>query len=249
MTKVYMWPADLGGSTLYTHPTRIRATRQWDGGPGQRVEQAQRSFVEFSGEVVRANAPDFDIMLDRLDGGLNLVGLWDMEQRAQNGWDIEPAVDASGDEFWRADGRTSTYAGESANAPTGPWRSIFAAAAGGNSLGSTSLAVDGLLANEVIPRGTWVRAGEYRYRTASAATANGSGAATLTLAKGLRATVANNDPIRIPGDFFVGSLIAAPEVSAAGVFGVRTFTLRFSEVYEAEVLALSSASPPVGFEW
>ncbi len=248
MTAVYIWPYCLGGSTLYTPPTRLRTTAQWDGAPGQKVEHVQRSTVEISGEVVRSNAPDFDIMLDRLHGGAHLVGLWDMELRKENGWDLEIALNTSGAEFWRANGQTSTYLGEAANPPTGPWRSIFAAANGPASLGATSLAIDGLLDSEVIPKGCMVRVGDYRYRTLTAVTANASGEATLSLAKGLRAAVADTDPVRVPGDFFVGTLLAQ-ELSPADVFGLRSFTLRFGEVYEDEILNLSTESPAVGFEY
>ena len=79
MTKVYIWNADLGGVTSYSPPTRVRVTQQWDGAPGQKVEQTPRSTVTLEGEIVRNNAPDFEIMMDRLDGGINLVGIWDLE--------------------------------------------------------------------------------------------------------------------------------------------------------------------------
>ncbi len=93
-----------------------------------------------------------------------------------------------------------------------------------------------------------VRVGDYRYRTLTAVTANASGEATLSLAKGLRAAVADTDPVRVPGDFFVGTLLAQ-ELSPADVFGLRSFTLRFGEVYEDEILNLSTESPAVGFEY
>lgn len=246
--KVYLWPACLGGSTSYMPPTRVRTTAQWDGAPGQKVEHAQRTRVELSGEVVRANAPDFDIMLDRLRGGVHLVGLWDYELRLQNGWDADPALNSSGEEFWRADGNTSTYNGESDNAPTGLWRTVNATCNGGASADSTSLPVTGLLDSEVIPRGHMVRIGDYRHRVLSEVTANASGEATLTLSTLLRAAVSGGATVQIPGDFFIGSLIGRPEISPADIDGLRTFTLRFVEVYEDEITD-NTVSPAVGFEW
>lgn len=247
MTKVYLWPACLGGETLYSDPNRFRMTRRWDGAPGQKVEQAQRSRVTLAGEVVRALAPDFDIMMDRLRGGEHFVGLWDMEWRKQNGWDGHAALNASGAEFWRADGIVENYAGESANPPTGPWRSVYAAANGAASYGATSLAIDGLLDSEVIPKGAMIRIADYRYRTLTAATANASGEATLSLASPLRAVVADNDSVRVPGDLFVGHLLSPVDVSPADVDGLRTFTAQFIEVYESELD--STISPSEFFEW
>lgn len=235
MTLVYIWPHNIGGSTLYLPATRLRSTVQWDGGPGQKIERPQRSIVEISGEIVRANAPDFDIMLDRLRGGLHFVGIWDFEQRKQNRWDLKPALNTNGSEFWRADGLTSLYAGESANPPTGPWRSIFGNLPSGGSINNATLTIGGLLANEVIPKGAVVRAGDFRYRTLTAATANGSGVATVTLSTRLRETFTAGSPVRVPGDFFVGQLIGQPDISQADVNGVRTFTVRLSEVYSDEV--------------
>jgi len=248
MTAVYVWPVDVGGETDYSHPTRLRTTRGWTGAPGQQVEHIQRSTATLSGEVVRGLAPTFDIMLDRLDGGRNLIAIWDYELRAQNGWDLAPAINSSGAEFWRANGETAAYAGEAANPPTGPWRSVFALANGAGAVGDTTLAVDGLIDSETIPKGSWIRAGDYRYRTLAAVTANGSGEATISLAKPLLATVANDSNVRIPGDLFVGYLTAS-EFGAANVWGVRNFSLTLQEVYEAEIQALSTASPAVGFEW
>lgn len=248
MTRVYIWDDCLAGSTLYTPPTRVRTTAQWDGAPGQKVEHSQRSIVEFSGEVVRALAPRFDIMLDRLRGGLHMVGLWDYELRAQNGWDLKPAINSSGAEFWRKDGNTSIYNGESDNAPTGPWRTVLATCNGGASAGSTSLPVTGLLDTEIIPKGHMVRVGDYRHRVLTAVTANSSGVATLTLASPLRAAVSNGATVRIPGDFFVGSLIGQPDIGAADIDGLRTFTMRFAEVYEDE-LADTTVSPTELFEY
>ena len=238
--SVYIWPADIGGSTLYGDPNRVRTTEQWDGAPGQATAHVQRSLATISGEIVRRNAPDFDIMLDRLRGGINLVGLWDFEFRLQNGWDLEPALDSSGNEFWRANGRTSLYNGESDNAPTGPWRTVDATCNGGASAAATSLPVTGLLASEVIPRGAWIRIGDFRHRVLTAVTANSSGNATLTLASPLRAAVADTATVTIPGDLFVGYLVSM-DVSPADVDGVRTFDATFREVYSDEVTG--------GFTW
>ena len=247
MTKVYVWPAGIGGAMLYGDPTRIRATVRWDGAPAQKVEQQQRSTIEVSGDIVRDNADDFDIMLDRLSGGQNLVGLWDMDWRLQAGWDSDPALNSSGAEFWRANGHTSLYAGESANPPSGPWRSIFAAANGAAAAGAASIAIDGLLANEVIPKGGMIRIGDHRHRVLTAATANASGEVTLSLARTLRGAVANNAQVRIPGDFVVGSLVGR-EISPSDTDGLRNFRLVFVEVYESE-LADSTVSPTELFEY
>lgn len=221
--KVWPWPACIGGETLYSDPWRLRRTMQWDGAPGQLVEVAQRTRVEIAGEIVRANAPDFDIMIARLEGGRNLVAVWDMEMRLQSGWDN--AIASIGDgEMWHRDGLTSTWVDET---PGGVWRSIFVTGSG--SAGSTSLGVSGVISGEVIPRGTWVRAGEYRYRTATTVTSP----STLVLATPLVEAVSGD--VRLPGDLFVGRLIGAPEVGRADVNGVRTFSLSLIEVYEDEV--------------
>lgn len=248
MTKVYIWPSNLGGSTLYGDPNIVRVTAQWSGAPGQKTEMQQRATFEVSGEVVRHNAADFDIMMDRLRGGVNLLAVWDIEWRLQNGWDAEIALNSTAAEFWRKDGRTSLYNSESANPPTGPWRSVFALANGAASVGATSLPIDGLLASETIPKGAMIRVGDYRYRTLSSVTANASGEATLALASTLRAAVSNDAQVRVPGDFFVGSLLGRPEVSASDADGVRTFTIRLAEVYEDE-LADTSVSPTELFEY
>lgn len=247
MTKVYIWPECLAGDTLYGDPNRVRITTQWDDAPGQKTEAQQRAGVQFSGEVVRNNAPDFDIMMDRLRGGIHLVGLWDYELRIQNGWDGLPALNSSGAEFWRANGETSTYAGEADNAPTGPWRTVLATCNGGASIDTVSLPVTGLLASEVIPRGMMIRIGDYRYRALTAVTADGAGLATLTLASPLRAAVADTDPVQIPGDFFVGRLIGRAAVGAADTFGLRKFKISFAEVYVGELDP--SSSPPETFEY
>lgn len=246
MALVYIWNYCLGGSTLYAPASRVTTTTRWDGAAGQKVEQQQRSSVTLSGEVVRDGAPDFDIMIDRLRGGINLVGLWDMELRAQFGWGAKLAINSAGAEFWRADGQTNAYAGEAANPPTGPWRSVFAALAGAHSAGATSLAIDGLLANEVIPRGDMIRIGDFRHRVLTTATANGSGAATVAISSPVRSALADDTPVRIPGDFFVGSMASRPTLGQADIDGVRTFEIAFNEAYEDEHTDIT-VSPPVGF--
>lgn len=246
--RVYIWPKCIGTDTLYGDPSRVRTTTQWDGAPGQKVEHVQRSQVLISGEVVRTNAPDFDIMMDRLRGGVHLVGLWDHELRIMNGWDGLPALNSLGAEFWRKDGRTEDYAGESDNAPTGPWRTVLTTCNGGAAIDAVSLPVTGLLASEAIPRGMMIRIGDYRHRTLAAVTADASGDATLSLATPLRAVVADGDQIRIPGDFFVGSLNGDPKISPANADGLRTFTIAFREVYEDE-LSDTSVSPTETFEY
>lgn len=228
MANVYVWPAGLINSALYTPPTRVRKTMQWDGAPGQKVEHVQRSVVEVSGRCLRTLAADLDIIVDQVRGGINLVAVWDNVFRLANGWDLDPALNSSGVEYWRADGRTSLYAGESAGAT---WRTVSVTGTG--SAGSTSLSVSGLLAGEVVPRGAWVRAGDYRHRTAAAATADGTGNATLTLASELRATVSGS--VSIPGDLFVGTLVGDFEISPSDASGNRPFRALFSEVYADEV--------------
>ena len=248
MPLVYILPKCLGADTLYGDPARVRTTRQWDGAPGQKVEHVQRVTVLLSGEVVRSIAPDFDIFVDRLRGGVNLLGLWDHELRIQNGWDGVPALNTSGAEFWRKDGKTELYAGEAGNAPTGPWRVVLATCNGGAAINATSLPVSGLLASEVIPKGMMIRIGDNRHRTLAAATADASGDVTLTLSSPLRAAVANAAEIRIPGDFFVGSLVGALNISPANVDGKRTVKMTFVEVYEDE-LGDSTVSPTEAFEY
>lgn len=249
MVKVYLWDKNLGGSTLYTDPNMIRVTQQFDGARGQITEMDQRSRVEISGQIVRPNAPDFDIAMDRLRGGIHLLGVWDMEMRKQFKWNLGPAFNSSGAEFWHVTGQTETYNNNSANPPTGPWRSIFALAAGAAPSGATSLPIDGLISGEVIPRGTMIRVGDYRYRTTTRVTANGSGEATLTLASALRANVSNNAQVRVPGDFFVGYVAPGGiEVGASDVDGVRSFKLVIVEAYEDE-LADTSVSPTETFEY
>lgn len=224
--KVYAWPACLGGETLYGDPWRLRSTTQWDGAPGQITEIAQRARIELGGEVVRPQAHILDIMLARLEGGRNLVGVWDAEMRLQAGWDS--ALAGQGDaELWHAQGRTALYGGESEG---GDWRSVLVTGSG--SAGSTSLTVSGLLSGEAIPAGTWVRVGEYRYRVAQDA-AESSGGAVLTLATPL--ILAPDGDVRLPGDYCVCRLVGVPEVSRADSDGVRTFTVRLVEVYADEV--------------
>ena len=72
-------------------------------------------------------------------------------------------------------------------------------------------------------------------------TADASGNATLSLATPLRAAVADGDQIRIPGDFFVGSLNGDPTISPANADGLRTFTIALREVYEDELSDTSGA--------
>lgn len=247
MVKVYVWPADQGAETIYADPNRLRITERWGGAPGQITEQSQRARVEISGPVNRTNAAEFDIAMDRLRGGQFLLAVWDMEMRKQFGWDVKPALNTSGGELWRADGNTSIYNGESANPPTGPWRSVFALAAGGASAGATSLSIDGLIASEVIPRGVMIRVGDYRYRVTASVTANGSGEATLALSTPLRGPVANNTQVRVPGDLFVGRLASRVELGATDADGLRAFKIVLSEVYEDELD--NTISPTEFFEW
>lgn len=222
MTAVYIWPACLIGESVYTSPWRVRRTLQWDGAPGQKVETTQRAVVEFGGEVVRENAPDLDIAIDRLRGGINLVGVFNPEMRLQAGFDGEMARSGA-TEYWRANGKTSTWTGT----PDGNWRVVSISATG--SAGATSVSISGLLSGEAVPKGMMIRAGDYRYFVAEDAAA---GASTLTLATPLvEATTAAD----LPGDYFVGQLLGQPEVSRADKDGRRTYAVRLAEVYSDEV--------------
>lgn len=235
MVQVYIWPASVPVTKLhYGDANRIRTTTDWLGGQGQITDHQQRAPLIVEGTVWEEVAPDFDILEDRLRGGQHLFGLIDIGMRGQFGWDMEPAIDSSGNEFWRADGKTALYNGEAANPPSGTWRSINALANGGAAADATSLAVDGLLDSEAIPKGVMIRIGDFRYRVLAEATANASGEATLTLASPLRATVADNEDVRIPGDFFVGFLRQRPEISPLDHRRLRTYRMRFNEAYASE---------------
>lgn len=224
-TNVYIWPADIIGTSSYSPAWRLRTTTRWSGAPGQRTEHVQRSSVEFGGTVTRSQSHLLDIALHRIRGGLDFVGVWDPEMRLRNGWDNAVAA-ASGTEYFRADGRLSLWAGTGG----GVWRSVVVTGSG--SAGSTSLSVSGLKTGETIPAGTMVRAGDYRYLVAEDASES-SGGATLTLATPLVEAVSGD--VSLPGDFFVGRLIGQPEIGAADEAGLRTYRVVLAEVYASEV--------------
>lgn len=232
MADVYIWPACLGTETDYGSAVRIKRSFRLGGGPAKDVEIQPRAPIILRGEATRSVRPDLDIMISRLDGG-GYVGIWDLE-RHRFGWDGYAAINSSGAEFWKADGQVSAYAGESANPPTGPWRSIFATLSGAHTAGTRSLSLAGLLASEVIPKGCPLRIGDYPYTALAAATADGAGAATLSIAEPLRANETDATQVRIPGDFAVCKLVAK-NVAPTTVEGVTSFELQFREVYSTEV--------------
>lgn len=235
MTRVYVWPGALGMENAnYSDPNLLWVTPRWNLAPGQRVAQAQRSSMTVQSRAFPAEQAALDILLARLHGGTSFCALIDVPMRARLGWDTVPALDAAGNEFWRADGKTEQYAGEAATPPTGPWRSVFAQAAGAHAADATSLAVGGLLAGEVLPRGLMIRVGDFRHPLLAEAIADGTGAATLSLANPLEAAVADTDPIRIPGDLFVGWLPDRPRVEATDRRFISRYSMKFVEVYEGE---------------
>lgn len=226
MTYVIPFPNGLAREFAYTAPYRVRAETSIFGGAAQRVEVTPRASVRVSGLVHKNTDDVFWTFVDRLAGGVNLAGFTDRTTRLRLGWDAKPALNTSGQEFWIATGATSTYAGESAGAT---WRTIEVQAAGAASEGDTSIAVDGLLSSETIPAGTPLRIGVARYFTRSAVTAS-SGAATLPLAHPLKADVADNTDIKIPGDFGLFQL-AEMSLGDADVSHVQSFEMAFSEVF------------------
>lgn len=234
--RVYPWPDCLGDSSTYDPGEQTAAERGvFDGAVLGETEVPPRARVTIAGEAVRSTVDRLAIFLSRLAGGQQLAGLWDLE-RLRFGWDNVPAFGAAGGEFWTAGGRTAAYAGEPANPPTGPWRSVEAAAAGAASAGATGIDVDGLLAGDEFPAGTLAQIGFYRYVLRSDVVADGTGAATLPLAHPLRGDVADNAVVRIPGDFGVFALDR--EQSSAGPTdgrGVTPFSLSFIEIHESEV--------------
>lgn len=169
--KVFAWPKGLGSSHLYTPAHRNRITEQWGGAVGQIAAQIPRAVCTIGGTVAgrydqgAGRGADLDIILDQIEGGRSLVALWDSVGRRQSGWDSALAGLGDG-ELWRADGRVAGWAGEPADGAT--WRSVLVS--GSWSTGSSALSVSGLLSGEVIPKGTWVRVGDVRYRVAATAT-------------------------------------------------------------------------------
>lgn len=234
MANVYIWPRYITGSLKYSDQSRVRREVAINGAPSLAVEIEPRVTIEVGGTIARDRRPDLDIFLDRMGGGTAYAGLWDMD-RVRFGWDGVPALRTSdGAEFWHVTGRTSLYNDDAADGTT--WRSIFALANGAASAGATSLAVDGLLPGEVIPRGSFIRIGDFRHTITASVTANGSGEATLSLARPLRANVADNAGVRIPGDFCVCQLFGPPDIDAKDSDGVGDFKLTFLEVYAGEVV-------------
>ncbi|MEO0623143.1 MAG: hypothetical protein AAF183_13030 [Pseudomonadota bacterium] len=190
-----------------------------DGTPGQVTEIGQASRLIIGGETVRENAYLLDGFLDALQGGVSLAALWDSEMRVRNGW--QDAISGAGDAelFWTG-GAMADEAGAS--------RSVLGL--GSVVQGSTSLSLSGLLANEVCPAGTWVRAGDFRYRTMTNVVADGSGAAALTLSR----PAVTSEAARYPGDFVVGQLVEG-DIGQSDENGVRQWSMTFVEIYEAEV--------------
>lgn len=232
---VYIMPG-VARSARYGDQFRVHAEPGLDGGPMAETEALARVPITVSGTVHTGNYPDLRIFLNRMRGGLGVAGLIDYAMRQQYGWDRIPAVDSAGNELWRASGATAAYAGEAANPPTGPWRSIFAQAAGAHAADATSLSLDQLLAGEVIPKGCALRIGDWRYMSTAAATADAFGAATVPIDQGLRAALADNDPVRIPGDFVLARLWPGQELMGAIDLHRRgSFELEFVEVYAGEI--------------
>lgn len=232
MTRVYIWPWRLGETTRFGGTqNRVRSEIGVNGAPVQRTEIQPRLRAEIAGQAPPSVHDDLMIFVDRLAGGVSLAGIWDLD-RKRFGWDGEPAFNtATGAEFWHVSGGTSGYADNAADGVT--WRSISAAAAGVAAADATSIAVDGLLPGEVIPKGCLARIGDYRYVVRAAVTANSGGAATLALSVPLRAAVADNQAIRLPGDFGVFSMVQQ-EIGPTDADGLTNFRLSFIEVYSDE---------------
>lgn len=224
--NVYPWPASIIAGLTYRPAERTRTTTQWGDAPGQTVVQSQRAVIEVSGAVDRASAMDLEVALDRLYGGINLVGLWDMEMRLANGWDGHLAGQGASEQH-NAQGLHAIFTGA---APAGQWRSVIVSGSG--SAGATSLSVSGLLTGETFKKGTLIRAGDDRYRLAADASESGGGA-TLTLARPLISAVSGD--LRLPGDYVVARLVGDPELGASDHNGLRDYALTLIEVYETEV--------------
>lgn len=231
--NVYIMPPGILTGAGYGDQFRIASERGADGALLGATEIAPRAPFTMSGRVIRSNFPAWRIFRDRLRGGLGLAGLIDFEMRKWLGADLVPAVNSSGAEFWRADGLTSLYAGEGAG---GTYRSINASAVGAHTEGDTTIAVDGLFSTEALLAGTTVRIGDWRYVLAEDVTASG-GAATLTLSQGIRADIADNAAIRVPGDFMLARMapgsLRLGEVNAAGL---SDFSAEFREDYSDEIV-------------
>lgn len=239
MANVYPFPYCLGTNTTFGDQNRVRREIAINGAPSLAVEIAPRVPIEISGQIVRANRSDWVIFRNRMAAGAGYAAVWDME-RPRFGWDGKPALRTSdGAEFWHVNGRTSLYNDDAADGTT--WRSIFAQAAGGETAGASTIDVDQLFPNEVLPRGIPARIGDYRYYLTEAATANSSGEATLALDTALRDDVADNQGVRIPGDLCVAQMIGKPETGPADQDGVGDFKVTFLEVYVGEVSG--------GFTW
>lgn len=234
--NVYLWPECIGSAFTYSPQNRVTAETEFFGGWSQETEVTPRVRLTGQAEILPGNHAAWEIFLDRIAGGTAFFAITNQNLRQRQGWDVFPAVNTSGAEFWGPAsnlGATSTYAGESAGAT---WRSIFCQLVGAHIATDGSLAVDGLLANEVVKAGTPLRpAGQsYRYTVREDATANGSGAATLKIGKTLRADLADNTNIRLPGDFAAFRLLSyAP--GACDADGVETVTIEAHEVYESEI--------------
>lgn len=234
--NVYILPAGTLTGAAYGDQFRVASERAADGALIGANEIAERAPFTVSGAIIVETYADFHIFRDRMRGGMGVAGIINPQMRKTFGWDLIPAFDSAGNEYWRANGSTSGYAGEAANPPTGPYRSINASTVGAHSADDTTIAVDGLLGSEVLPAGCLVRIGDWRYILASTVTANASGEATLTLARGIREALADNDPIRVPGDFMLARMTPGSlRIGEVDANGVAEFSAEFREDYDSEI--------------
>lgn len=233
--NVYILPVGTLTGAGYGDQFRVASERAADGSLVGANELAERAPFTATGAIIAETYADFHIFRDRMRGGVGVAGLINPHMRKHFGWDLTPAFSSSA-EFWRANGATSGYAGESANPPTGPYRSIFASGVGAHSADATSISVDGLLDSEELPAGCLVRIGDWRYMLAATVTANASGEATLTLARGLREAISDNQQIRVPGDFMLARMVPGSlRIGEMDPNGVAEFSAEFREDYSSEI--------------
>lgn len=236
--NVYLFPECVGTAVTYTPQFRTYAEADFWGAPVNVTEITPRVGITIEGEIVPRNHAAWETFLDRVASRISLFAITNQTLRQRQGWDVFPAVNSSGTEYWRESGRTTTFPG---GTPTSPWRTVACAANGAASADATSIAVDGLLPNEVIPAGSPIRiSGVYRHIVRTAASANGAGAATLQLAHPLRSSVADGATIAIPGDLGVYQL-ESYQPGPGDADGYETFQMAAREVYASEYTG--------GFTW
>lgn len=237
--NVFPIPSGIVQSIRFGPQHVVAIETEFFGAPTQITEVTPRVRATVEGIVHKNNHADFWAWIDQMRGGEALAAFPDIPTRVRQGWDAQAAINSSGVEYWRENGRTASFPG---GTPTSPWRTANCQANGATSAATQLLPVDGLLASETVKKGTPVRiGGAYRYRTITEVTANGSGEATLRLERGLRSAVADNDTITIPGDLSVFRLLREPQIGASDQIGVGPFSLEFGEVYSSEFTG--------GFNW